>query len=450
MRRLSAEGQLAKVSNKLSTDLEISSVLERCPDKAVLFENVAESSLSVVGNVYGTRARLALGLGLASEADLLNHIADAASRPSSELGSVSSFEASAWNHNSTADLTKLPILKHFPQEAGKYLTAGIVAAKLPGNAGENLSFHRMLVLSKSKVVARIVPRHLDQIVSRDASRKVPISVIIGPPPAVFLAASLQTEYGLSEYRIANRLSKAKLDLTLSENSDIAVPKDSEIVLEGYIDYSEKVKEGPFVDLTSTYDQVREQPVIIFERMHYSDDSVYQAVLAGSSEHAIFMGLPQELKIKDALSKSIPGVRGINLTPASKGYFHCVVSIRKTNDGDGKTAIMNCFAASHPLKLVIAVDDDIDPFSLDQVEWALATRFQAHKGIVLIDGARGSSLDPSSEKSAVTSKLGLDATLPVNTDRAKFSKANLDLTETSAAAIEAIKLQNKSEKLGPSA
>jgi 2,5-furandicarboxylate decarboxylase 1 len=289
------------------------------------------------------------------------------------------------------------------------------------------------VLSKNKVAARIVPRHLNQIGREMTGRKVPVSVVIGPPPAVFLSASLQLEYGISEYAIANKILNEKLSLMNSEKSDIAVPVDTEIVLEGSLDFSEKVAEGPFVDLTGTYDAVREQPVITFERMHYNPDSVYQAVLAGSSEHALFMGLPQELKIRETLSKAIPKIRGINLTPASNGYFHCMVSIQKTNDGDGKTAILNCFAASHPLKLVIAVDEDVDPFNLSEVEWALATRFQASKGLLVVNGAKGSSLDPSSDKSAVTSKLGLDATLPINSDKAKFEKAET----TRTAGVESI-------------
>ena len=109
-------------------------------------------------------------------------------------------------------------------------------------------------------------------------------------------------------------------------------------------------EGPFVDFTGTYDGIRKQPVITFERMHYSSNAVYQAVVASTREHSMFMGLPQELKIRDVLSKSIPKFRGINLTPAGSGYFHCIVSIEKSSDGDGKTAILNCLAASHPLKL----------------------------------------------------------------------------------------------------
>ena len=165
--------------------------------------------------------------------------------------------------------------------------------------------------------------------------------------------------------------------------------------------------------------------------------MYQAVVASTKEHSMFMGLPQELKIREALTKSVPGVRGINLTPSGGGYFHCIVSIAKGNDGDGKTAIMNCFAASHPLKLVVAVDSDVDPFKPEQVEWALATRFQASTGLLHVKGAKGSSLDPSSGKTAVTSKLGLDSTLPVKADRSVYERAKPVSSDRINAILESL-------------
>ena len=436
LRELDQKGKLKRVSKELSTDLEISSVLYALQDQALFFEKVSESHLSAAGNIYSTPELLKLGLDIPQGQELAEFAGNSIAAPASVKGHVSNFDNSAWDYNVQADLKELPILKHYDKEAGNYITAGIVAAKFPGTDLENLSFHRMLILSKNKLAARIVPRHLDRIAREMDGQKVPVSIVIGPPPAVFLAASLQTEYGLSEYKIANKMMDQKLELNTSELNDIAVPADSEIVLEGYLDYRELTKEGPFVDLTGTYDDIREQPVITIERMHYRKDSVYQIVLAGSKEHALFMGLPQELKIRNVLSKSIPKIRGINLTPSGNGYFHCVVSIEKANDGDGKTAIMNCFASSHPLKLVIAVDIDVDPFNLSDVEWALATRFQADRGLVQVNGARGSSLDPSSGKSAVTSKLGLDATLPVKGDKSKFERAKITLSPVAASVISA--------------
>lgn len=418
---LQAKGYLHRIKEKISPDLEVASVLYSAQETPLLFENVEGSSLQVAGNLYGRRDYLELGLKL-QPGRLVKAVEEAMKFPAPSKGKLSDFNKEDWSYCGEADLSKLPILKHFSKEAGFYISAGIVAARFPGTDVENLSFHRMLVLSKNKLAARIVPRHLNQIAKEHSQKIFPVSIVIGPPPSVFLSASLQIEFGSSEYCVANKLAGGSLELVKSETSDIAVPKDSEIILEGYIDYQELTDEGPFVDLTGTYDEVRKQPVVTLKRMRYRRGSVYQAVVASTKEHSLFMGFPQELKIREAISKSVPGLRGINLTPSGGGYFHCVASIDKGNDGDGKTAITNCFSASHPLKLVVVVDGDVDPFNLEQVEWALATRFQASTGLVIINGAKGSSLDPSSGKSAVTSKLGLDATLPLKADRSAFEKA----------------------------
>jgi 2,5-furandicarboxylate decarboxylase 1 len=440
MSRLLESKRLKVVSDPLSSDLDISCVLNSFQGQAFLFEKVINSSLRVAGNLYGNVGNLKIGLGLSDEDDITKFTMSALNSPSPSKGQVSICKKETWEIDAPADLSKLPILTHYDREAGKYLTAGMVAVKYPGSEEENLSFHRMLVLSRNKLAARIVPRHLDQVAKEAKGHKVPLVIVIGPPPAVFLSASLQTTYGLSEYRIANKMMNEKLDLVSSASSGICYPKDSEIVLEGYLDYEEKTPEGPFVDLTGTYDDTREQPVVTIEEMHYNSDSIYQGVLAGSLEHSFFMGLPQEIKIRDALSKTIPHVRGVNLTPAGNGYFHCVASIQKGNDGDGKTAILNCFSASHPLKLVVVVDSDVDPFNLSEVEWALATRFQADRGVVQINGAKGSSLDPSSGKSGVTAKLGLDATLPIKTDVSKFEKAAITAGERAQYVIRSLRKQ----------
>jgi anhydromevalonate phosphate decarboxylase len=442
---LRASSLIAKVNQRLSPELEIPSILLECQRQAFLFESVEGSDLRLAGNLYGTRELLELGLGV-KKGQVAQVLQDALEHPSKSEGAVAGFRSSDWEFNVPADLTKFPILTHFEKEAGPYITAGIVVAKFPDSGKENLSVHRMLVLGKDKLVARIVPRHLGEILRNTPDGRLPVSIVVGPPPAVFASAALQTRFGLSEYQIANKMMNEKLRLVSSELTDISVPEDSEIVLEGTLSANETSREGPFVDLTGTYDEVRTQPVIMLERMHYRRESVYQAVVASSSEHSLFMGLPQELRIWNVLSRSISRVRGINLTTASNGYFHCIVSLDKSNDGDGKTAIMNCFAAAHPLKLVIAVDYDIDPFDLSEVEWALATRFQADKGMVVINGARGSSLDPSNGKLAITSKLGLDATLPTKEDKTKYKRAEYSISSRAKSVLESVGYISASHRL----
>lgn len=420
LEELQRAGDLVEVHEPVSVEYEIATLLARAQQTPFLFRRVRGYDAEVAGNLWPSKARLARALHI-KEAALLDTIGAALSSPRPVRARP--FERDHWDLNTEADLRRLPVLKHYRGEAGFYLSSGVVAARYPEKRIENLSVHRMLVLNRKEVVARIVPRHLLHL-AQASGGEVDVAVSVGVEPAVFLATALQPPYGVGEYEVANALLNGRLQLMEAEAGAAAVPMTAEIVLEGRLSVKKQVSEGPFVDLTGTYDEVRQQPTIRFTRMHLRKRPIYHATVGACAEHTLFMSLPQELKILDYLRRVVPRVRGVNLTPAGSGYFHCIVSVDKATDGDGKTAIVNCFAASHPLKLVIAVDADVDPYDLTAVEWALATRFQADRGLVVVSGARGSTLDPSSEKKGVTAKLGLDATLPMEKDRAAFRRADL--------------------------
>jgi UbiD family decarboxylase len=369
---MAKNGKLITVASEVSPKFEVAYILNEVGEKPTLFTNVSGfPQVSIAGNLFASRKLLAESINT-EEDKLYTKINNALSNPK-PCGVT---PVCLWDRTVDADLTSLPVLTHYSGEAGPYITAGIVFADYPGSKSVNLSVHRMLVLGKNKVTARIVPRHLYQI-AKEAAGEVPIALVNGVEPPVFLSSSLQPAFGVSEIEVANSLAEGRIELYECANG-VRVPRESEIVMEGTLTIREQVEEGPFVDLTGTYDDVRFQPVLTFKTMHFRKKPIYHAVVAGSSEHKIFMGLPQELKVLDVLSKSIARVRGINFTDGGCGYFHCVVSIEKNNDGDGKTAILDCFAASHSLKLVIVVDSDVDPFKWSEVEWALATRFQASK------------------------------------------------------------------------
>jgi 4-hydroxy-3-polyprenylbenzoate decarboxylase len=411
---------LMEVNDQVAVEYEIATMLARAPQTTFLFRDVRGREADVAGNLWPSKARLARALHV-KETALVDTIGAALRAPRGVRPKT--FASDHWDVNVEADLQRLPILRHFRGEAGYYLSAGVVAVRYPGKRVENLSVHRMLVLNRKEVAARVVPRHLLHLAQAQGG-EVDVAVSVGVDPAVFTATALQPAYGVGEYEVANALLGGRLALMEAETVEAAVPANAEIVLEGRLSVKKQVAEGPFVDLTGTYDEVRKQPTIRFTRLHMRRRPIYHAIVGGSAEHTLFMSLPQELKVLDYLRRVLPGVRGVNLTPAGCGYFHCIVSIDKVADGDGRTAILNCLAASHPLKLVIAVDSDIDPYDLAAVEWALATRFQADRGLVVVSGARGSTLDPSSEKKGVTAKLGLDATLPVGKDRAAYRRAEL--------------------------
>lgn len=440
---LREKGVLVEVRESVSVKYEVASIMNRAQHAPMLFRKVRGYEAEVAGNLCTTKARLAEVLKV-PEGELYNSIRKAMEDPLPVKRRP--YEPDHWDLNPDVDLRKLPILTHYRGEAGPCITAGVVAARFPDARVENLSIHRMRVLGAREVVARVVPRHLSQIAS-ERGGEVDVAVSIGVSPTVFLATALQPPYRVSEYDVANALLGGELALMECEGVEASVPADAEIVLEGRLSMKRTAAEGPFVDLTGTYDEVRRQPTIRFVRMHLRQKPIYHAVVGAAAEHTLFMGVPQELKVWEYVKRAVPQVRGVNFTPGGCGYFHCVVSLEKATDGDGKTTILNCFAASHGLKLVIAVDNDIDPFDLNAVEWALATRFQAETGLIVVSGARGSTLDPSSAKKGVTAKLGLDATLPVGRSREAYRRGEIVATARIDRIVETLGLTAAGPRLG---
>jgi UbiD family decarboxylase len=169
-------------------------------------------------------------------------------------------------------------------------------------------------------------------------------------------------------------------------------------------------EGPFVDITGTQDPVRKQPILEVDRIYYRDDAIFQIILPAANEHYLMMGMPREPVIKKAVGVAVPEVHAVRLTEGGCCWLHGVVSITKQKEGDSVNAILAALGSHTSMKLVTVVDEDIDVYDDREVEWALATRFQGDKDLVLVKNARGSSLDPSADQT--TAKIGLDATKPI--------------------------------------
>jgi len=254
-----------------------------------------------------------------------------------------------------------------------------------------------------------------------------------------LAAASSPPFGVSEFGIANKLLKGNLKLLKCKSVEAYVPYDAELVLEGKILRDKEVPEGPLVDMTGTYDVQRMQPVIEVTRIMHRNNYIYQALLPGGPEHRLLMGLPREVAIYESVSKVVPTVKAVNLSEGGCGWLHAVISIEKQTDGDAKNAILAAFAAHGSLKHVIVVDSDIDVYEPKSVEWALATRFQADEDLIIIRNVRGSTLDPSADQqSGLTTKLGVDATMPLSKPKGGFEKAQIPPTERAEKIIESLK------------
>lgn len=318
------------------------------------------------------------------------------------------------------DLTRLPAVKFYEKDGGRYITSSVVIACLEEQC--NASVHRIMVLGKDKATIRIVPRHLYYIYKENLRRgkDTPIAIVIGVHPAILLASSLSPPYGVFEIGLASTLIDNTVRVSRTPTYNLPVPSTAEIVIEGRLT-DQLVDEGPFVDITLTYDKVRKQPLIVIDNIYVNEDPLFHIILPGGREHQIFMGFPREAMIWDNVRKVVPKVVKVRLTRGGGGWLHAVISIVKNVDGDAKNAILAAFAAHPSLKHVVVVDPDVDPDNLVEVEWAIATRFQAHKDLVLITNARGSTLDPSAQD-GLTSKLGIDATKPLNEE--KYDKARI--------------------------
>lgn len=409
---LRSQKKLVEIKKEVSKNLELAGVLHALDGRPVIFRKVKDSKIPVVGNVFSTRQLVADYLGI-DRKDIVPRLMEAMDNPLKpdlvDDGPVLEVEGEV-------DLEKLPIPFHAEMDGGPYLTSAIVIAH-DKELGRNLSFHRMMVIGKDRVSMRIVPRHLNMFLER-AGGELDVAVIVGSPINVLLSAAISSKEGRDELEYAGGLVPVR---TVRLSNGIEVPADVEFAFEARIT-NEMADEGPFIDLTETYDVIRKQRVMKFTKMHHRKNPMWHALLPGGLEHKVLMGMPREPTIFREIDQ-VAECRGVNLTPGGCSWLHAVVAIKKNSEEDGKQAIEAAFRGHKSLKHVAVVDDDIDIDDPRDVEWAIATRFQAQRDLVVKEDEKGSSLDPSADQNTrATSKMGLDATRPLNAKPEHFDKA----------------------------
>jgi len=393
--KMRKEGFVIDVNEPCSPDMQAAK-LAASTDRVLFFHNM--DGARVVMNLTASRHTLSRALGI-DENELVKKLADA------------TFDGKIVNEGKFVmqkpDLSCIPVMHFFPKDAGKYFTAGVVFSKWDGV--ENASIHRMLVLDDHHVAARLVEGRHTHVMLKKAlacGERLPVAMAIGAHPAVTFASCTRVPAG-KELAYAAELLGGKIRVRECNNG-VLVPADAEIVLEGYIG-ADVTEEGPFVDITGTYDPVRLQPVIEFTGMYTKPDFIYHSILPGGDEHKILMGCPYEPKIYRAVA-GVTEVKNVVLTKGGCGYLHAVIQIKKSTQGDGKNAIMAAFAAHTSLKHVVVVDEDIDPSDPYDVEYAVATRVSGDRDVMVITGVRGSSLDPCQKEDGTNVKIGVDATM----------------------------------------
>lgn len=318
------------------------------------------------------------------------------------------------------DLSKIPIPWHFEEDGGRYQSASIIVAQYSGV--RNVSFHRQLLRDSKHTVARLVPRHLRTISSEaaEAGDDVPIAVVNGADPTVLLAAAMSFSDYVDELTVASslhtKLHGTPLKVVILPNG-VMVPANAEYAMEARIT-TERDDEGPYVDITGTVDDIRQEHVIEYDCVHHRINPIFHALIPTGIEHRTLMGMPRAPTIKNSVSKVVDCV-DVHMTDGGCGWLSSVVQIIPKNDGDGMLAIEAAFRGHPSMKQVVVVDKDIDISDPKRVEWALMTRWQPDKDTIILSGQRGSSLDPSRTEDGVTSKIGMDATLTPGMDKSPF-------------------------------
>ena len=437
---------------------ELAAVAKRLDGtKAVYFPKPGGHEIPVISGFAARRSWIAEAMGVAED-QLLNRFRDAADNPipwQEVEPDVAPCQQVVYTDIDMHAL--LPIPTHSEHDNGPYITAGMVIARNPETGVQNVSINRIQVHGKDRMALLMLPRHLLAFF-REAQRRgeaLPVAIVIGADPLTLLASQAITQIDYDELDIAGALHGEPLAVVKCQTNDVRVPANAEIVIEGHILPDEMEMEGPFGEFPRYYSARERREVIAVDRVTHRRAPVLHTIIPAEMEHLLLGSIPREATLLAHLQRSFPNVLDVHLSVGGVGRYHLFVRIRKTHEGQPKNVILCAFGAHYDIKHVVVVDEDVDVHQPRQVEWALATRFQADLDLVVIAGAQGSALDPSTTKRSlsqisgtvpppheqgVSAKMGMDATRPVQYHEHVFTRVHvpgedtLDLEDMLAADV----------------
>ena len=423
---LDSTGLLARVNKNIDQKHQLAALSKKVETrKAVLFESVGNYSMPVVSNICFSRDCYSWCMETQREY-LVEHILKAIDQPEPCACMDNAPFKENVIQNDVDVLNELPVPTYHEDDAGPYITGGIIIAKDLETGKRNASIHRLQVLGKDTLGIFMLPRHLKLCYEKAKKAGCPleIAIVIGADPLTLLASQAILPFGSDELEVANSLHGDRpLKLTRCTRSDVEVPAESEIVIEGRIQPEETIMEGPFGEFPKYYSASETMPVIRVNTICYRKDPIYYSILPASREHLLLGGLAREASLLKSIRGAVPSVRQVHLTFGGTCRYHLVISIGKENEGEAKNAVLAAMANNADIKHVVVVDHDIDIFNMEEVEWAIATRCQSDKDIFIIPDSLGSKLDPSTRK-GVGAKMGIDATVPLGQLSTHFKRIRI--------------------------
>ena len=405
---------LISISDPLDPKYEISAVLSEIGKKespALLFKQVKGHHLPVVGNLIGTRKRLSLALGIEPE-KLFDEFPKRMEKRLSPVQVRDNSAKEVIKKGKGVNLTRLlPVLTHYERDSGPYITSGFSSARDPDTGVIGRGLHRMEVRGKDRLGISLLNPPLSEIYGKykKKRRKMEIATAIGLDPLIFIAAILKTPVGLDKLSIAGGICGKPIPIIKAENVDLEIPAFAEILIEGVIDPRGKEEDGLLGESSGYYMGFAKSPDIQVIAITLQKNPIYHAIVPWSLEVDNILYLIHGLDFIPKMKREIPSIREIRFVPGTFGA-HAVMSLDTENRGEIRRALSLALSFTN-IKKVIAVNTDINLQDDQELEWALATRFQADRDLILMTNLRGQPIDPSSGDGFLTTKMGLDATKP---------------------------------------
>lgn len=411
-------GEVVRVTEPVGIDYDVMAVVleyerrRRWP--VLLFERVRDHDMPIVANVVASRRALAFALGV-PERDLAAEYARRLTAPiKPAVVADPPFHRHVWR-GSQVDLGRLPIPRYFPGDAGRYLTAGLLVARDPDTGVETEGYHRFQVKGPDRLGVSLHSRRRMFEYQRRAEARgqaLPGAVVLGLHPLVSMGSLAYPPADVGKFAVVGGLFGAPLEVAPCVTMDLAVPAHAEIVIEGEILPGVREAEGPFGEFTGYFSRRSTEHVFVARAVAMRERPWFQSIGSGrAADHITTLGLIREAEITNALARAIPNVTAVHVPLSGTSSFIAYVAIRQSRPGEAKHVIPIVLGVDHYLKLVVVVDDDIDVFDEAEVLWAVATRMQADRDLVVLAGSLGALLDPSADERGVTAKLGIDATRP---------------------------------------
>lgn len=442
LKKLAQTDRLAVVRENVRLEHELAAIAKKLDGRqAAYFPLPGGHAIPVVSGFMARRAWIAEAMGI-DESALLQHFRDAVEHPLPSR-EVAGGEApcQAVRHTEAIDLKALlPIPTHSEHDNGPYITAGLVIARNPVTGIQNVSINRIQVHAARRMAILMLPRHLLAFyrAAEKMGQALPVAIAIGVDPLTMLASQAITPIDSDELEIAGALHGAPLPVVKCVTSDVRVPAEAEIVIEGRLLPNVREPEGPFGEFPKYYSERENREIIEIDAVTHRSKPIYHTIVPAEMEHLLLGGIPREASLLSHLQRSHPGVTDVHLSVGGVCRYHLYIKLAKKHEGEPKNVILAAFGAHYDIKQVIVVDTDVDVHDPVEVEWAVATRFQADRDLLVIAGAQGSALDPSTivktggagndpvpgYRQGISAKMGLDATKPVVYDSHVFTRVRI--------------------------